>query len=184
MLRSINNYKQTWLLAFLNIGLFFLLLFLSKWDSNIPLYFSAWKFQTGLFAPYQLITYQFIHSDLTHLYFNMLTLLPVSVYLEPSIKSPKLFWYFLLCGIISGALHLIFYNENLPLVGASGSIWGLSVLLALTRQSKVLKILVFGLFFLEIWKYFTIESSQVAHLCHIGGGIAGFLIYFFEKKSW
>ena len=180
----IKSYKQTWLLASLNINFFILLVCLIKWDSNIPYYFSAWKFQSGLFAPYQLITYQFIHSDLSHLYFNLLTLIPISMHLEPSIKAPKLVWYFLLCGVFSGVFHLLLYHDNLPLVGASGSIWGLSILLALTHSSKLLRFLIFFLLGIEVWLSFTVETSQVAHLCHIGGAIAGFLIYYFERKSW
>lgn len=182
MIDSTNNYKQTWLLSSLNIGLFFLLLYLVKFDSRIPFYFSVWKFQTGLFAPYQLITYQFIHSDLSHLYFNMLSLIPVSLCLEPLLRSPKLIWYFLVCGVFSGVFHILLYPEDLPLVGASGSIWGLSVLLACLHQSKFLKFLVFVLFLLEIWRYFSVESSEVAHLCHIGGALSGFILYFFERR--
>lgn len=178
---SLLNYKQTMLISFLNISVFFIFLFLSNVNSNLPLYFSAWKFETGLFAPYQLISYQFVHANLEHLLFNLMVFVPISLYLENIIKG-RLIYYFLACGIISGIFHMIMYNDNLPLVGASGSIWGLSVLLALTHKSLFFKFFILFTFIFEIVKATVITGDGIAHWCHVGGAIGGLLIFFFEKK--
>lgn len=179
---QISKYRQTITLTISNVLLFIVFVALSRLDSTIPFYFSAWKYETGLFAPYQLFTYQFIHADLSHLFFNLLVLIPVSIHLESFIKSPKLIYYFFVSGIISGLFHLFFYQSNLPLVGASGSIWGLTILYALTCKSSFLRWVILISFSIEIWKSISGQVDGVAHLCHVGGAISGFLIYLFDKK--
>lgn len=176
---NLLNYKQTMLISFLNISVFFIFLVLSTENPNLPLYFSAWELKTGLFSPYQLISYQFVHANLNHLLMNLLVFVSISIYLEPSIKS-RLIYYFLTCGVISAVFHMFMYNDNLPLVGASGSIWGLSVLLALTQKSFLLKLFILSNFIVEVIEAITIYGDGIAHWCHIGGALGGLLIFLFD----
>ena len=174
------HYNQTLLILILNVIVFFTFFFSSGFNSNLPLYFSAWKYETGLFVPYQLISYQFVHASTDHLLLNLFIFVPTSIYLESIIKN-RLLYYFLCCGIIAGVFHLLMYNDNLPLVGASGSIWGLIVILALIQKSIFFRTFILLSFLLEILSAITTTGDGIAHWCHIGGALGGLLIFFFEK---
>lgn len=182
-MHTFSKYKFTLTLVFLNFIFFFIFFFLSKIDVRIPLYFSAWKYETGLFAPYQLISYQFIHASLSHLFLNLLVFIPTSLYLENILRTSRVIYYFLISGIIGGAFHILLYQKDLPLVGASGSIWGLSVILAFTCKSNFIKFFIFLSLVSEIYKSFTITDDGVAHFCHVGGAIGGLIIYLLDRKS-
>lgn len=182
MKKILSEFKYTIILVSMNVLLFSLFATLSQFDNKIPLYFSAWKYETGLFAPYQLLSYQFIHADLNHLVMNLFILIPTSFYLETSLKSRRLIYYFLIAGIIGGCFHLMLHDQSLPLVGASGSIWGLSVLLGLLSKSNFFKLLLLCCLGYEIYKCFSSTNDYIAHFCHIGGALAGLLIYFFDRK--
>lgn len=175
------TFKQTLVIAIINIVIFFSFFSLSSFNSNLPLYFATWKFESGLFAPYQLISYQFVHADLRHLLLNLLIFVPTSLYLESIVKS-RLTYYFLVSGVIAGLFHLLMYQSNFPLVGASGSIWGLSVLLALLNKSIFLRSFVVISLLSEIYNGLTMSNDGVAHWCHVGGALGGLIIYFFENK--
>lgn len=174
-------FRQTLVISIINIVIFFSLYSLSNFYSNLPLYFATWKFETGLFAPYQLISYQFVHADLRHLLLNLLIFVPTSLYLESIVKS-RLIYYFLVSGIIAGLFHLVMYQNILPLIGASGSIWGLTTLLALLSKSVFWRSLFLISLLLEIYQAITLTNDGIAHWCHVGGALGGILIYFFENK--
>lgn len=182
-MHTFSKYKFTLTLVFLNFIFFFIFLLLSRIDVKIPLYFSAWKYETGLFAPYQLISYQFVHASLSHLLLNLLVFIPTSLYLENILKSTRVIYYFLISGIIGGAFHILLYQKDLPLVGASGSIWGLSIILAITCKSNFIKFLIFFSLASEIYKSISMNDDGVAHFCHVGGAIGGLIIYLLDRKS-
>ncbi|QDU70720.1 rhomboid family intramembrane serine protease [Mucisphaera calidilacus] len=84
---------------------------------------------------WRFITYQFMHSpsDFTHILFNMIGLYFFGPLLERTIGSRRFLAFYLLCGV-SGAVvasllgaipGLIFMPPEIPLVGASGSLFGI-----------------------------------------------------------
>ncbi len=178
-----KKYKQTFLICLVNFIIYFSMSTISIFKPSFTLYFSAWNFETGLFSPYQLITYQFTHANFSHVYFNMLIFLLVSINLESKIDSPKIFYYYVIFGILAGLTHLLIDNQNLPLVGASGSVWGFTILYTLLTKSIIPRIFFFLLLSFEI--YFALFKTQdlVAHWCHLGGALAGLLIYYLEKDT-
>ena len=72
------------------------------------------------------VSYMFLHGDYMHLAFNSLWLLAFGPIVAKRIKATKFLLFFLLCGILSVALHLaVYFGERVPVVGASGGVAGL-----------------------------------------------------------
>ena len=57
------------------------------------------------FKVYQLITYIFMHGDLTHIFFNMFALWMFGCVIERVLGSKKFLIYFLVCGIGAGIIQ-------------------------------------------------------------------------------
>lgn len=102
-------------------GIFFLATITFQNAFNIDLndilglhYFSAEKF-----APYQFITYMFMHGGFTHILFNMFALWMFGRVLE-NVWGPKRFiTYYLITGIGAAIVHyVVFYFEIAPVLNA------------------------------------------------------------------
>ncbi len=147
------------------------------------------------FYPWQLITYQFLHAGFIHVAFNMLVLLSFGPLVE-NVYGSKRFWiYYLLCGVASGVLHSFMMNSgNIPLVGASGSIWGVLMMFTLLNPNEKLyfffipvgiraKYLVAIMFLFEVFSGFMMQNDGTAHFGHVGGGLMGLIIFLLYKTK-
>ncbi|MBL7998577.1 MAG: rhomboid family intramembrane serine protease [Candidatus Kapabacteria bacterium] len=149
--------------------------------------------QSDFFYPYwQLITYQFLHGGLGHIFFNMLALWMFGVEIEQLWGSWRFLVYYLLCGIAGGLAHLAIGGSS-PVVGASGSIMGVLVAFGMTYPDR--PIVMFPFFIPIPAKYFVMiyaaidlfsgiyaTSSGVAHFAHLGGAVMGFLLVRFGVR--
>jgi membrane associated rhomboid family serine protease len=73
-----------------------------------------------------LITYQFLHADLTHVGFNSLWLLVFGPIVARRLGPLKFLFFFIICGIAAALLHLVVYwGSAMEVVGASGAVSGL-----------------------------------------------------------
>lgn len=88
---------------------------------------------------YRMITAMFIHVDIEHLLFNMLTLFLLGKRLESMIGRLRFFAVYLLSGIASSVALALFSKQ--PCVGASGAIFGIigCFLLIAYRNRKIIK---------------------------------------------
>jgi|AntRauTorcE11898_2_1112593.scaffolds.fasta_scaffold00121_14 membrane associated rhomboid family serine protease len=102
-------------------GIFFLATITFQNAFNVDLidmlglhYFAAEKF-----APYQFITYMFMHGGFTHIFFNMFALWMFGRVLE-NIWGPRRFiTYYLITGIGAALVHyIVFYIEVMPVLNA------------------------------------------------------------------
>lgn len=156
-------------------------------------WFALYPFLAG-FMPWQLVTYQFMHAGFVHLFFNMLCLFGIGFVVEDYFISTKEFIiFYLLCGIVGGlAQNILFIDSTIPMVGASGAIWGLlASLLLICPKSKLylffilpvtVWVLIVILFVLELFGIFS--GGGVSHACHIGGALAGIgLLYGYNKMN-
>jgi membrane associated rhomboid family serine protease len=179
-------------LFYTNVVVFFLFSILNL--LNIPLMglFCAWSWKTPNFLPFQLITYQFLHAGLFHILFNMLALISLGAYVENWLGTRKFFIYYLVCGIMSALLHLQMVGGNSPLVGASGSIWGITAIFALLFPNQKLnlmfipigikaKYLIGFLFAIELTFCLFFTDGSISHWGHVGGAITGAMFFLFEK---
>lgn len=64
-------------------------------DANLALYY----IESTAFKPFQLITYMFLHSGFTHLFFNMFALWMFGGVIERALGSKRFLLYYLSCGV-------------------------------------------------------------------------------------
>lgn len=142
---------------------------------------------TFLTRPWTLVTSIFLHSIqyTFHLIFNALILLFIGPTLERMIGRNKFIGIFLVSGVVAGISQLLVPGPDLPLLGASGAIFG--ILGALTVMAPRMPILLFFFIPMQLWMltlgYGFIEfilailrpASTIAHIAHVGGLIAGLI---------
>lgn len=63
-------------------------------DANLALYY----IESPAFKPFQLLTYMFLHSNFTHLFFNMFALWMFGGIIERALGSKKFLIYYISCG--------------------------------------------------------------------------------------
>lgn len=61
---------------------------------------------SGLFKPWELVTYMFMHAGFEHIFFNMLGVAVFGPMLEQVWGSQKFLFYYLACGIGAGLVYL------------------------------------------------------------------------------
>jgi membrane associated rhomboid family serine protease len=141
------------------------------------------------FEIWQLLTYGFLHGSLTHLMFNMLALYMFGAPLERHLGSAEFLLFYFVTGIGAGlaTLAVNWYSGlgYVPVVGASGAIFGLLLAFATyfpdTRilfmffipMRAPMAVLVFA--GIELFSMFTGTRSGVAHLTHLAGLAFGWL---------
>src|SRR3989344_4282970 len=118
-------------LLVINCVVFLLQLIFEQWVGLDPsLIFGLVPYQvTHRFYFWQVITYMFLHGHLMHLLFNMLVLWMLGSEIEE-----RVFWargflkYYLICGVGAGIFNILFsWNSPVPIIGASGAIYGILV---------------------------------------------------------
>lgn len=130
---------------------------------------------------WQFLTYMFVHSNISHLFFNMLGLLMFGMMLERNLGSKEFLLFYLLSGFLSGVLSYLIYKIagiNPALLGASGAIYSLLFLFAVMYPNA--RILLF--FFIPLRAPVAVaifaamcifnelfSSSNTANMTHLAG---------------
>ena len=144
------------------------------------------------FNIYQLITYQFLHAGFLHIISNMIFLYFAGIMVERNLGTKKFIIYYLICGIFGGLFQLLSLPNGDSLIGASGSIFGITAMLTLyypNIQFLYLFIIPMSLrhFFVItiIVEIFSAISSydQVGHMCHIFGALTGIILFYLNKHK-
>lgn len=185
-----------------NVAVFLLEMMLTGINSSgIPLgayftrYFALWPLGDG-FGPWQLFSYQFMHGDFSHIFFNLFALWMFGTEIEYTLGSKKFLIFYLASGVGAGLLHLLtplFGMGSGPTIGASGSIYGVMIAFALFNPDRFIyiyfllpvkaKYLIGFMIILDLLM-FRNANSNVAHLAHVGGAITGFLFLYFDSTVW
>src|SRR5262245_50991502 len=86
-----------------NVAMFFLQQFF-----NGPAIYklALWPLQTPLFAPYQLITYAFLHATYLHIFFNMFAVWMFGRALEEVWGARRFLVYYFACVLAAGLAQL------------------------------------------------------------------------------
>jgi membrane associated rhomboid family serine protease len=97
--------------------------------------FALWPLASGLFMPWQLLTYAGLHGDVGHLFFNMLGLWMFGSELE-RLWGRNRYLTFLAVSVIVAALAQLLVTALMgtraPTLGASGALFGLLLAYALS----------------------------------------------------
>lgn len=139
-------------------------------------------------------TYQFLHGDVGHLLANMLFLWVFGNSVCAKMKGGPYAIFYLACGVFAAWFNATFKSDPFFLIGASGSIAGVTTAyLALFPRSHV-TVLIWLFFFIHfvelpamlliglkiiVWDNVVAPSiggaaEQVAYLAHLGGYLFGF----------
>jgi membrane associated rhomboid family serine protease len=146
------------------------------------------------FQIWQLISYQFMHANFTHIFFNMFILWMFGMEVENIWGSKKFLYFYLICGISAGLAQLFIsplFSIPAITIGASGAIFGVMIAFAMLFPDRYIflyflipikaKYLIGFLFVLEIF-WIGDAGSNVAHLAHLGGAVAGFIFILLDKN--
>jgi membrane associated rhomboid family serine protease len=156
---------------------------------QLEMLFALWPLASGLFWPWQVVTYGLLHGDVLHLFFNMLGLWMFGSEIE-RLWGPKRYIQFLLASVLSAALVQLAWTAMIgspvPTVGASGALFGLLLAYAMLFPNRTIMplfppipmkaktfVAVFGALELLLGLQ---GRSGIAHFAHLGGMLGGFLM--------
>jgi membrane associated rhomboid family serine protease len=144
----------------------------------------------GNFAPWQLVSYAFLHGSFAHVFFNMFALFMFGSEMERLFGTRWFTLYFFVCVVTAGITQLV-VNEILgspyPTVGASGGVFGLLLAFAMYFPHRKLMLIFLPIplpawFFvtlygaIELYLGVTQTASGIAHFAHLGGMVGGYLM--------
>ncbi len=142
---------------------------------------------------YQVVTYMFLHGGFMHILFNMFALWMFGSPLEMTWGSKRFLKFYFICGIGAGVLNVIITPmSQIPIVGASGAIYGLLLAFGMLYPNQVIylymlfpikaKYFVMIIGGIELFVGLTNSHSGVAHFAHLGGMLFGLL--YIKKDRW
>lgn len=153
----------------------------------MPANMALWPLQSGYFAPWQLVSYGFLHGGFNHLFFNMFALWMFGLQLERVWGSQRFALYYFFCIVGAAITQLIVQQlsgQFYPTIGASGAVFGLLLAYGVTwPENRVLLlffpvpikakwfVLIYG--GIELIFGITNAMPQIAHFAHLGGLLFG-----------
>ncbi len=152
----------------------------------VPAYYTGGE-PFGWWAIAAPVTYLLIHGSWLHVLMNTVMLVAFGAGVERWLGAKKMLIFFILCGLIAAATHLVFFPASTnPVVGASGSISGLfAAALVLLQRGRALPVGKHGILpLILVWIGISVVfgliggpgGETVAWTAHIGGFLGGFLV--------
>lgn len=191
------------ILLIVNVAVFIFQNFILSafWIGNVNLlewfreYFYMWPVASGLFYPWQIFTYMFIHGGLMHLFLNMFVLWMFGMELENTWGSKKFLLYYFMCGVGAGLANQFiapFLTSVGPTVGASGAIYGVLAAFAYLFPNRPIyiyflfpvkaKYVIIFYMAIDLMNILSGTDSNIAHVAHLGGAVVG-LIYLISTNA-
>jgi membrane associated rhomboid family serine protease len=160
--------------------------------------FALWPIGPG-FAPWQLVTYSFLHGSLLHLFFNMLALYMFGSDIERVFGRRRYLAYYLTCVLVAALMQLLVSalspGPAYPTLGASGGVFGILLAFALYFPHRIIMlifppipmpawlfVMLYGL--IELYLGVTGTQAGVAHFAHLGGMLGGFMTIQYWRGRW
>jgi membrane associated rhomboid family serine protease len=162
-------------------------------------WFALWPLGSGYFAPWQLLTYGFLHGGFAHIFFNMLGLWMFGSDIERLFGSRYFLAYYFACLLSAALTQLVVVSlaggPAFPTVGASGALYGLLLAFGMyfPRRMVVLifppipmpaRVFVFVFGGLELLFGVTGTADGVAHFAHLGGMLGGWLVIQYRRRGF
>jgi len=174
-----------------NVVAFLLQQYFGDWMLRL---FALWPLGT-LFAPWQLVTYAFLHGSIAHIFFNMFALFMFARPLEYFWGSGRFSLFYLACVIAAAATQLLtaaLSGSMEPTLGASGGVFGLLLAFAMYFPRQRITLL-FPPIPMPAWLFVTLygvlelvlgvtnTQAGVAHFAHLGGMLGGALVILYWR---
>jgi len=163
--------------------------------------FALWPLGSGAaglpgFAPWQLVTYGFLHGGMLHLAFNMFALYMFGGAIEQVFGTRRYLVYYFVCVVSAALTQLVFAavaGGFYPTVGASGGVFGLLLAYGIYfPHNRVMLIFppipmparIFVVVYAAIELYLGVTGTQegVAHFAHLGGMIGGYALLRYWRR--
>ena len=183
-----QRHSAIFLLIVANLAIFLLTL-LTKVNDSLLVEYGA--LQTGdssyAWQLWRLVTYQFLHADFWHLFFNMYGVWLFGKMVEQRLGKAKTLMLYFFSGVLGGLFFVLAnWHSKAACVGASGALFGLMVAAAIAfPQTRMLllippipiKLWVMVLIYCAIEILYSLSGTggNVAHLAHLGGALGGLL---------
>jgi membrane associated rhomboid family serine protease len=153
----------------------------------MPAMMALWPLQSGHFAPWQLLTYGFLHGGFNHLFFNMFALWMFGLPLERVWGTQRFTLFYFVCIVGAAITQLVVQQASgayYPTIGASGAVFGLLLAYGVTWPENRLLLLFFPIPIKAKWFVLiyggvelvfgvTNTMPQIAHFAHLGGLLFG-----------
>ncbi|MCW3989862.1 MAG: rhomboid family intramembrane serine protease [Candidatus Bathyarchaeota archaeon] len=140
-----------------------------------------------------LLTHVFLHGNWVHLIVNCASLLGAGVIVETDLGHLKFLGAFITSGTIAGLSHsLLNPPSTVPIIGASGAIFGVIAVLFLLMPFKITYALIIPLpsvavglilSIIELYSLYTPTDLTIAHDAHIAGFAFGCIYAFTVDKK-
>jgi len=158
--------------------------------------FALWPLGPN-FAPWQLVTYGFLHGGMGHLFFNMFALYMFGLPIERAWGTQRFLIFYFVCMIGAGLVQLLVTSLTgaiYPTIGASGAVFGLLLAFGMMFPNQRLMLLippmpikakwfVIGYGILTLIFGMTGTMAGVAHFAHLGGMIFGLILILYWGRS-
>ena len=166
-------------------------------DPTIIDAFALWidpaaPFEQLLSAPWQIVTYSFLHGSGLHIGLNLFALWMFGADVE-RVWGPRRFLFAYFAAVLSGAAAQIIAvsitgEAGGPMIGASGGVFGVMLCFAMLFPTRRIMLLIppipmqartFVIVYavLELFLGVTGSAEGVAHFAHLGGLVGGWLVY-------
>lgn len=174
-------------LILINVAMYFLDDLLG---GALSMHMALWPLQSGMFYPWQVLSYAFLHGSIGHIFFNMLGLWMFGSELE-RIWGQRRYLEFLGASVLTAAACQLLISMLLgyhnPTVGASGGLFGLLLAFGMMFPERTImplfppipmkaKVFVAVYGGIELFMGVTGTASGVAHFAHLGGMLGGWLM--------
>jgi membrane associated rhomboid family serine protease len=161
--------------------------------------FALWPPGSGHFAPWQLVTYGFLHGGFAHIFFNMLGLWMFGSDIERLFGSRYFLAYYFACLVSAALTQLVFTalagGPPVPTVGASGALYGLLLAFGMYFPRRMVVLIfppipmparVFVIVFGGLELLFGVMGTPdgVAHFAHLGGMLGGWLVIQYRRRGF
>jgi len=150
------------------------------------------------FAPWQLVTYSFLHGGLYHLLFNMIGLYMFGSDIERLFGTRFYVGYYFASVIVAALTHLVLTGlmdgPGYPTVGASGGVYGLLLAFGWYFPHRRVMLIfppipmsarTFVAVFAALSLFFGVTGTAdgVAHFAHLGGMLGGWLMIELRRRK-
>jgi membrane associated rhomboid family serine protease len=166
---------------------------------GLEVWFALWPVGSGYFAPWQLVTYGFLHGGFAHIFFNMLGLYMFGSDIERLFGSRYFLAYYFACLLSAALCQLLVVSlaggPAFPTVGASGALYGLLLAFGMYFPRRMVMLIfppipmqarVFVIVFGAAELLFGVMGTAdgVAHFAHLGGMLGGWLVIQYRRRGF